>query len=234
MYKILLAFHITGGVTALVSAAGALAASKGDRWHVYSGRAFTLGMLLVFLTALPMTYIRPNLFLFLIALFSFYFVLTGWLRARNRSGTPALTNWLASMAMTITAIAMGVRGMTMLRAGDSMGIVLLTLGGIGGAFALRDLYLLRSKRYRGALRIADHLSRMLGGTIAAVTAFTVVNVQLEPAFVIWLAPTVVLTPVIVYWNVRVRRPARSGPGPSREATGASSSATSVDRQGSGL
>src|SRR2546426_8751344 len=143
MYKILLAFHITGGVTALVSAAGALAASMGDRWHIYSGRAFTLGMLLVFLTALPMTYLTPNLFLFLIALFSFYFVLTGWLRARNRSGTPALANWIASTVMTITAIVMGVRGMTMLRAGDSMGIVLLPLGGIGGALAPNVLSLLR-------------------------------------------------------------------------------------------
>jgi hypothetical protein len=53
-------------------------------------------------------------------------------------------------------------------------------------------------------RIAAHLGRMLGGTIAAVTAFTVVNVRIEPAFVVWLAPTVVLTPVIAYWTARVR------------------------------
>jgi hypothetical protein len=45
---------------------------------------------------------------------------------------------------------------------------------------------------------------MLGGTIAAVTAFTVVNVRIEPAFVVWLAPTVVLAPVIAYWTARVR------------------------------
>ena len=221
MYKLLLVFHIAGGVTALGTAAGALVTSKGDRWHIYCGRAFALGMLVVFLTALPMTFLRPNLFLFLIAIFSFYLVLTGWLRARSRSGTPTLANWIASTAMTITAVAMGVRGMTMLRAGDSMGIVLLTLGGIGGAFALRDLYFLRSKRYRGALRIADHLSRMLGGTIAAVTAFTVVNVRFEPAFVVWLTPMVVLTPLIVYWNVRVRRPARADAVASRGATGTS-------------
>jgi hypothetical protein len=46
---------------------------------------------------------------------------------------------------------------------------------------------------------------MLAGTIAAVTAFTVVNVRVEPAFVVWLAPTVALTPLIVYWNHRVYR-----------------------------
>ena len=45
MYNLILSFHIAGGATALVTAAGALMTSKGDRWHVYSGRAFALGML---------------------------------------------------------------------------------------------------------------------------------------------------------------------------------------------
>src|SRR5713226_6356363 len=120
MYKLLLSFHIAGGVTALVAAASALATSKGDRWHVYSGRAFALGMLVVFLTALPMTFIRPNLFLFLIALFPFYLVLTGWLRARNRGGKPVVADWIAAAAMAITAVAMCVRAIILIRVGDSM------------------------------------------------------------------------------------------------------------------
>lgn len=40
------------------------------------------------------------------------------------------------------------------------------------------------------------------GTIAAVTAFVVTNVPVRPASVVWLAPTVVITPIIVVWNVR--------------------------------
>ncbi len=220
MYRLLLWVHITGGTIALIAAAGAMATAKGDRWHVYSGRAFTLGMLVVFLTAVPMTFLRPNLFLFLIALFSFYLALTGWLRARNRSGTPAPADWIVATVMALTAIAMGVRGLTLVAAGDSMGIVLLAFGGIGGGFAVGDLMALRGRRYRGSVRIAAHLTRMLAGTIAAVTAFTVVNIRLDPAFLLWLAPTVVLTPVIVYWNFRVRRPAPAGPLPSPGASGA--------------
>jgi hypothetical protein len=212
--------HIAGGLIALVAAAGALGTTKGDRWHVYSGRAFVLGMLVVFLTALPMTLIRPNLFLFLIAVFSFYLALTGWLRARNRSGQPALADWVAATAMAATSLAMVVRALTLIGAGDSRGVVLLSFGGIGGAFAIADLYFLRGHRYQGDVRIAAHLTRMLAGTIAAVTAFTVVNLRLEPAFVVWLAPTLVLTPVIVYWNVRVRRPPRSASGVPYRKTGA--------------
>jgi hypothetical protein len=46
---------------------------------------------------------------------------------------------------------------------------------------------------------------MLAGTIATVTAFSVVNIRIEPAAIVWLAPTVVFTPLIVSWNLRVRR-----------------------------
>src|SRR6516164_3790982 len=59
MYGLLIAFHIAAGTIALVAAAVALATSKRDRWHVYAGRAFTLGMVVVFLTAVAMTLIRP-------------------------------------------------------------------------------------------------------------------------------------------------------------------------------
>jgi hypothetical protein len=210
MYTLLLSVHIAGGFIALLGAAGALAATKGERWHVYSGRTFVLGMLVVFATALPLTVIRPNLFLFLIAIFSFYLALTGWLRARNRGGVSTKADWVAATAMAITSFAMFARSITLLGVGDSMGIVLLIFGGIGGVFAMADLHALRRNAYHGDARIAAHLTRMLAGTIAAVTAFAVVNIRLEPAFVVWLAPTLVLTPVIVYWNVRVRRPAGDG------------------------
>jgi hypothetical protein len=206
VYSVLLSIHIAAGFTALSSAAVAVATPKGKRWHVYAGRAFVMGMAVVFLTALPMTVIKPNLFLLLIAIFSFYLAVSGWLRARNRSGIPVPAEWIVAVAMVLAAVAMGGRGIAMRAMGNSMGIVLLVFGGIGGLLAVRDLMSLRAHRYRGNVRIAAHVGRMLAGTIAAVTAFTVVNVRIEPMFVVWLAPTVVLTPVIVYWNRRVRRP----------------------------
>ena len=86
MYESLLRIHIAGGVVVLLAPAAALATSKGSRWHIVSGRAFVLGMFVVFLTALPMTLLRPNVFLFGVAVVSFYFALSGWLRARNRGG----------------------------------------------------------------------------------------------------------------------------------------------------
>jgi hypothetical protein len=211
MYKVLLVLHIAAGALSLMAAAGALAAPKGGRWHALAGRGFVVGMALVFFTALPMTLIRPNLFLLLIAIFSAYLALSGWLRARNRSGTPWEVEWIAAIVMALAAVAMAGRGLVMLASGASMGIVLVVFGAIGGVLAVRDLQSLRAKRYRGQVRIAAHLARMLGGTIATVTAFAVVNVRIEPAFVVWLAPTVLFVPVIVYWSRRVKRPCAAAP-----------------------
>ncbi len=71
---ILLAVHIAAGSVSLATAAVALVTAKGGRWHVLAGRIYAAGMTVVFLTAIPLAIMGSSLFLFLIALFSFYLV----------------------------------------------------------------------------------------------------------------------------------------------------------------
>ena len=52
-------------------------------------------------------------------------------------------------------------------------------------------------------RIAKHLTNMMGGTIAVVTAVLVVNPPANPEWVWWILPTVLITPVITWWNKKV-------------------------------
>ena len=63
--------------------------------------------------------------------------------------------------------------------------------------------------YRGQVKeknywLLMHLQRMTGAYIASATAFLVVNAKYIPfelpAFVFWLLPTAVLTPLIVSWS----------------------------------
>jgi len=213
MYTVLLVIHVLAGNLALLAAGGALVFAKGGRAHAWAGRAFTVGMATIFLTALPMTFLRPNLFLFLVALFNGYLTLTGWLRAVNRIGVPTRIEWAAAIVMAVTAVGMAGQGTVMVFTGATMGVVLLVFAGIGGGLAASDLAGLQSQRFRGKERIVSHLQRMLGGTIGAITAFVVTNVRVEPAFVLWILPSVVLTPLVVYWARRVRHPAR----PPRDA-----------------
>ena len=218
MYKVLLALHVVAGNVALLSAAGAVIVQKGGRAHAWIGRAFAIGMTVIFLTAVPMTMLKPNLFLFLVALFNFYLVSTGWLRATNRNGSPTRLEWTIAVGTVLAAVGMAGRSVMMLAAGHSMGVVLLVFALIGGALSLRDVVGLRQQKFRGTERIASHLTRMLGGTIGAVTAFIVTNVRLEPAFVLWLLPSVALTPLVIYWTRRVRRPVRREPSERGYAT----------------
>ena len=73
---------------------------------------------------------------------------------------------------------------------------------IAGGLGISDVMTLRNRNATGKQRIARHLTNMLAGTIATVTAVLVTNVTTEPIWVAWLAPTVVITPVIFYWNKR--------------------------------
>lgn len=206
--RVLLIAHIVFGFTAL-AAAGASAVTKmldlPHRGHKIAGTVFFVAMAGIFATAVPIALARNNLFLLLIALFSFYLAVAGWRYARNRAGTPRPIDWISAGTMCVVALAMAVWALTVfVRGGSGTAVVMLVFAGIGGALGGFDLRTLRSGGVRGSERIALHLTMMLSGTIATVTAFVVTNVRFGSAIVVWLAPTVVITPVIVIWNRKVR------------------------------
>lgn len=217
--SILLVVHIAAGFTALIAAAVATMSkilNVAHRWHVYSGRVFFWGMAVVFVTALPLAIIRPNTFLFLIAFLSFYFAVAGLRYATNRRGTPRRLDWGSAGVMILSAAIMIGFGVFLLTRGDTNGITLIVLGAVGGFLSIADLRTLRRGGAKGPERIAQHLTMMLGGTIATVTAFVVTNVDVQPEFVMWLAPTVVIAPIIFVWSRKIRggRKVRGMSGPA--------------------
>jgi len=206
-YKILLIVHIIAGFAALTAAAVATLTKTLDvahRWHVYSGTVFFWGMVVIFLTALPLALIRPNTFLFLIAILSFYFALAGWRYATHRRGSPRPLDWGSASVMALAAGIMIIFGVFLLSRRNTNGITMIILGGIGAALSIADLRTLQQGGAKGSERIAQHLTMMLAGTIATITAFVVTNFTVQPAFMLWLAPTVVITPIIIVWNRRIR------------------------------
>ena len=111
------------------------------------------------------------------------------------------------MALTgLGMLAIGTIGLS--SAGGAEPVILLVFGSIGLTLALSDWRDWRRGPIVGKARIARHLTRMLAGTIATVTAAAVVNLPFLPPLVLWLGPTVLLTPLIFWWNARVLRPAR--------------------------
>ena len=100
----LLYIHILAGSTALLAAVIPVVTKKGGTHHVRAGRVYALAMTIVFVTALPLAILGDDIFLLIIAFFSFYLVFAGWRFARNRGRKPQLVDWVAVSIMAITGV----------------------------------------------------------------------------------------------------------------------------------
>jgi uncharacterized membrane protein len=105
---ILLPIHILAGSLALIFSAIAVSSAKGKKLHVFSGKAYVWCMAAIFLTALPMAIISDNIFLLLIALFSFYLAFAGMRFAANRRGIATNLDWFAIGIMLLSGISMWI------------------------------------------------------------------------------------------------------------------------------
>ncbi len=201
----LLGIHIAAGSVALAMALIALVTAKGGVSHVRAGRGYALAMALVCATALPLAVLGADALLSLIAVFSFYLVFAGWRFARNRSGSPQPVDWAATAVMGLTGLGMWGYGTALFLWGSSQWVTMAVFGTIALALSAADARIHRTRQGSGKRRIARHLTNMLAGTIATVTAVVVVNVDTRPVWLAWTLPTIVITPLIVWWNVRVAR-----------------------------
>jgi len=203
MMPILLPIHILAGTIALLCAAMAVSSEKGKKLHVLSGRTYFWCMVAIFLTSIPMSIITNNIFLFLIAIFSFYLAFAGMRFARNRKGVTTTLDWIIVSLMILSGVGMWILAAIYFTNNNSQYIPLLVFGFLAIALGYADFKSHKNKTAIGKERLSRHLTNMMGGTIAVITAVLVVNVDLEPAWVWWVLPTALITPVIFWWNVKV-------------------------------
>jgi hypothetical protein len=201
--QILLLIHILAGTITLLCAALAVSSEKGKRLHVLSGRTYFWGMATIFLTAIPMSIISSNIFLFLIAIFSFYLAFAGMRFARNRKGVATTLDWIAVSLMILSGLGMWILAAIYFSNTNTQYIVLLVFGFLAIALGYADFKSHKNKSAIGKERISRHLTNMMGGTIAVVTAVLVVNPPFEPEWVWWVLPTVMITPLIFWWNSKI-------------------------------
>lgn len=210
MTHILLIIHIVAGFAALAAGFIAIITKKGNGWHIWSGRIYFWSMVLVSITALFLSVVRPNLFLLFISLFSFYLTWSGYqsIRWKNKplpAGIHIFNKLLVPLFFVTGVIMIGLSLATLLgvirhQLLQQSSIVLLVFGMIFAIFTARDLSLRVGWMSRSKFQwMFDHIQGMLAAYIATFTAFLVVNVTFLPMVVVWLAPTVIGTPLIAYW-----------------------------------
>lgn len=198
LISIALLLHVLTGMTAFVTGLTAIVARKGNKWHIISGRIYFYSMLIVAVSAIFISIYRENIFLLAIGVFAFYMTWAGFSSIRNKSLKPKLFDW------TLLVLGMITAGFMIY----TLNTILVVFGGIFAASTIGDLRVFilssRNKEIPKNQWLVRHIGMMMGSYIATTTAFIVTNIKtFEPAWLPWLLPTILGTPLIVYWTRKV-------------------------------
>jgi len=208
IHAVTLLVHIAAGGVALLAGTGAIVTEKGGQRHRRAGKTYVRAMGVVVVTALPLSAVDADYFLFTIAVFSGYLVFTGYRvlsRKRPTPGDAAPLDWAAHFAMVTVGLGMVLLGGADILAGDALGWALASFGGIGLLLAVSEIRSILAPAEDPRAWFFKHLGFMGAGFIATVTAAVTVNLTMLPPLLRWLGPTLVGTPLILLTTARYRR-----------------------------
>ena len=202
--KPLLYFHILAGFISLGIAYVLLFIKKGNKRHKKLGMIYVYGMSTIFVTAIPLSLLGEfNPFLFVIAIFSFYLAFSGYRQGRDRNGAREQIDKALGIFITATSILFYSMAVSLYLIEDSMWITSVIFGSIALVFSINDFRRMKIvERPNFYDKTNLHLNLMLAGTIATTTAFIVTIEPFSTLWLNWVAPTIVGTPIIIYFSNR--------------------------------
>lgn len=202
--KPLLYLHILAGFISLGIAYVLLFIKKGNKRHKKLGMIYVYGMSTIFVTAIPLSLLGEfNQFLFVIAIFSFYLAFSGYRQGRDRNGAREQIDKALGIFITATSILFYSMAVSLYLIEDSMWITSVIFGSIALVFSVNDFRRMKIvERPNFYDRTNLHLNLMLAGTIATTTAFIVTIDPFSTLWLNWIAPTIVGTPIIIYFSKR--------------------------------
>lgn len=223
MIELLVLTHVGAGFTALVVAPIAMLTRKGGGAHRRWGRVYFWAMFVIFVSALAILFFRPNVFLFIISILSFYGAFSGvrsLRRKRPDQGQRAgRLDWVAASTALCAGVSFVVWG-TLPLAGLTAGETPTAFSVLGIVFgialtkdALDDLASFRRPSRDPLWWWTYHLERMVGSYLTAVTAFMVQNVgpRLPEAleWTVWVTPGVLGGVGVAFWIRHYRKKFRA-------------------------
>lgn len=213
----ILRLHVIAGGIALVVAPLAMLVRKGGTWHRRWGKTFFYSMMLLCASAIFLAIMHHErmLLLALVAVFSFHMVASGYrmlyLKKLHEGLKPATIDmWLHGIAGLVNG-GLLIWGLSHLLMGqkDQKAIVFSVFGLVGMFMVVRNLQRFYQRKHDKREWFFGHISGMLGGYIATLSAFSAVNFDRwfpwMPFWLVWLWPTLVGVPVIFAWSAYYRR-----------------------------
>ncbi|MBX0330937.1 hypothetical protein K2Z83_25085 [Oscillochloris sp. ZM17-4] len=221
LVRTMLIIHVLGGIVALCAGPAAMVAKKGGKAHRLSGKIYFWAMFAIFVTAIGVLFYRPNTFLLVVSIFSFYAALTGYrvlFRKRPERQPASRFDWASAILMAAAGAGFVTWGVAVMAGWTSFGVpASADIRGLPAAFPMLSVaFGLASLRFAGAdiygfLRPDPrrngwwfiHMLRMLTGYIGTVTAFTAqqVSPHMPPewSWLAWALPTLIGLPGIYLW-----------------------------------
>ncbi|HRH67370.1 MAG TPA: DUF2306 domain-containing protein [Bacteroidia bacterium] len=209
IFNIFLVIHILCGFTAFFVAPVAMIVKKGGDAHRSWGKVFFWAMAGVCGAALVMAPMHNNVFLTLVAVFSFYLAFSGY-RSLYRKNLKSrkdvkFIDWFVVSLNAVFCIVLLMIGI--LKLPESFGVISIVFGTIGLLNSVRDLVsFFRPRQVKGKW-FFSHMGGMIGAYIAAVSAFSAVNLNFDwlPVSIQWLWPTLIGVPGMFIWMKNYRR-----------------------------
>jgi uncharacterized membrane protein len=218
--RVLLTFHIACGFVAFLCAPVALATAKGGKAHRRFGRVYFWAMAGVAVTALILSFALPVYFLAMVSVFSFYAAFAAYrvlyLKGMYKGKRPKAIDWAAAIVTVLSSLLLFLMGFLrpemmhvgLVRiAGHTVSIVSVVFGAIGMRMGLRSIQGFIKPSQEKMFWWFGHMQGMIGSYIAAMTAFSAVNLShwFGAAWWVWLWPTMVGVPAIALWTAYYKK-----------------------------
>jgi hypothetical protein len=215
----ILILHISGGSVGILSGAAALVFRKGSRLHRLAGNLFFVSMLTMSaIGAVVSPFLpQPQWGNVVMAVFTFYLVLTGWVTVRRIEGTIGRTEmgaFLLALGAVVASLTFGFQAANsptgkfggFPAAGYYVFATIVVLAAAG------DLKMILRGGISGAPRITRHLWRMCAALFIASGSFFLGQQKVMPAYMrgspLLFIPEIAVLGCLAFWLLRTRFSAR--------------------------
>lgn len=184
------------------------------------GKIYFWAMAGVALTALILSFALPVFFLAMVAVFSFYSAFAAYrilsLKDMYMGARPKAVDWMAAVITILSSFLLfllgflrpEVMGVGVIQvAGHSVSIVSVVFGIIGIRMGQASISGFLKRPMEKMFWWFGHMEGMMGSYIAAMTAFSAVNLTrwFGTAWWVWLWPTMVGVPAIAIWTTYYKK-----------------------------
>ncbi len=209
--KISLIIHVLSGIGALIFGGTAIALKTNTPKHRIVGKVYFVCMSIIFVTGVYLSLYKNNIFLFLIAVFTYYAVCVAYralkLKQLNISRKPEFIDWVIEIIAGISFLGLIVFAVFYYIKNNSMDTLIPFVFGTMGIYGVyKNTLRLLSPPKETLVWLKVHIGNMCGSYIGAITAFVVNQGEYIPLppIVLWLGPTVIIVPILLAETRKVK------------------------------